>query len=236
MGANMTAVVTKPSEFRAGIQAGVSIAIGYLPIAMTFGLLAKSTGLSIVETIAMSVIVFAGASQFIALNLIALGTGGLEIILATFIINIRHLLLTASINEKSSKDSRFVKALYAFGVTDETFTVAATSGRTVTAFYMFGLITMAYSSWIINSGLGFYIGAALPEELQQSMGIALYAMFVGLLVPSLKKYRKVLVLAVGAAVLHTLFSFFMNAGWAIVAATLISAVAVEFVWKGRDPE
>lgn len=226
----------KTSDYRAGIQEGISIAIGYIPIALTFGLLAKTTGLSLAETLEMSAFVFAGASQFVALNLVTLGTGGLEIILTTFIINIRHLLLTASINEKSRADSRWIKALYAFGVTDETFSVAATSGRTVTAPYMFGLITMAYSSWVVCSGLGFYIGAAFPDQIKQSMGIALYAMFVGLLVPSLKKHRKVLVLAVTAALLHGIFYFFMNTGWAIVSATLLSAVGVEFLWRGREVE
>ncbi|HET7580760.1 MAG TPA: AzlC family ABC transporter permease [Bacillales bacterium] len=232
-----SAVLTeKPSEYRSGFRAGISIAIGYVPIALTFGLLAKSTGLSLVETVAMSLIVFAGASQFIALSLIALGTGAVEIILTTFIINIRQLLFSASINEKSRDDSPLVKALYAFGITDETFTMAVTSRKSVTAPYMLGLETMAYSSWVVSSGIGFYAGAALPEELQQSMGIALYAMFIGLLVPSLKKYRKVLVLAVTAAVLNTMLSFLMSTGWAIVLATLISAVAVEFFWKGRETE
>lgn len=233
---NADAAVNSTIDFRLGMQTGVSIAIGYIPIALTYGLLAKSTGLSFVETIAMSLIVFAGASQFIALNLIALGTGALEIILATFIINIRHLLLSASINEKSSNDPPLLKALYAFGITDETFSVAATSGRTLTAPFMFGLVIMAYGSWVISSGAGFYAGAALPDVLQESMGIALYAMFIGLLVPPLKKQRKVVVLAAVAAIIHTMLAFFfhMNSGWAIVTATLISSVGVELLWKGRE--
>lgn len=227
--------VNKSTEFRIGVQSGLSIAIGYIPIALTYGLLAKSTGLSFVETVAMSLIVFAGASQFIALNLIALGTGAMEIILTTFIVNIRQLLFSASINEKSSHDSPLHKALYAFGITDETFAVASTSGRKLTAFYMFGLVMMAYSSWVISSGAGFLIGSQLPSVLQESMGIALYAMFIGLLVPSLKKQRKVIVIAASAAVLNTVFSFLsVSTGWSIVLATLISAVGIEFLWKGRE--
>lgn len=234
MQSDLAAVVRKPSGYRAGLQAGLAIAIGYVPIALTFGLLGKSTGLSFVETVMMSLIVFAGASQFLALNLIALGTGGLEIILATFIINLRQLLFSASINEKSSDSSTLARALYAFGITDETFTVAVTSDKNVTASYMFGLETMAYGSWVVFSGAGFYVGAALPEILRESMGIALYAMFIGLLVPSLKKYRKVAVLAALSAALNGGLSLFMGTGWAIVSATLISAVAIEFLWKGSE--
>lgn len=231
---NSSATTKNPSEFRTGIKSGISIAIGYVPIALTFGLLAKSTGLKFLETVMMSAVVFAGASQFVALNLLALGTGGLEIVLATFIINFRHLLLTASINEKTSETSRFMKAFYAFGITDETFSVASTRGRAITPGYLSGLILMAYSSWVICSGLGFYLGTALPPEVQESMGIALYAMFIGLLVPPLKKSRKVLFLAGFSAVLNTLFSFFMNYGLAIVVATLSSAVLIELVFTEKE--
>lgn len=219
------------SEFRQGVQAGLSIAIGYLPIALTFGLLAKSTGLTFLETVLMSLIVFAGASQYISLSLITLGTGIFEIVLATFIVNIRHFLMSASLNERVEDDSLYKKALYAFGITDETFAVAALKKGNVSTGYMFGVIFVAYGSWVINSGLGHLVGASLPKNLQESMGIALYAMFIGLLVPSMKKQRKVVFLAGIAAIFNSIFLlyFHFSTGWSIVLGTLISAVAVELV-------
>ncbi|WP_017754293.1 AzlC family ABC transporter permease [Calidifontibacillus oryziterrae] len=229
-----TAVEKKHSDFRFGFQDGLSIAIGYLPAALTFGLLAKSTGLSLEETIMMSVLVYAGAAQYMALNLIALGTGPFAIIIATFIVNIRHFLMTASLNEKVEKDHPLKKAIYAFGVTDETFSVAATRQETVTTSYMFGLAIIAYGSWVINSGLGHFIGSSLPQVLQESMAIALYAMFVGLLVPSLKKHRKIVFLAGTAAILNSVFTYVLPpdwSGWAIVSATLISAIGIEWLNK-----
>lgn len=232
-----TVLVKKQSDFRSGIQAGLSIAIGYMPIALTFGLLAKTTGLSVTETVMMSLIVFAGASQYIALQLIAVGTGVFEIILTTFILNIRHFLMCASLNEKVEEDHPVKKALYSFGVTDETFSVAAVKEGTVTTGYMFGVISVSYGSWVAFSGVGHVIGSSLPSVLQQSMSVALYAMFIGLLVPSLKKQRKVVVLAASAAVLNTIFSFFMEPGWSIVSATLVSAIGIEAVVQlGRNKE
>lgn len=224
------------SEFKTGLRAGVSVAIGYIPIAITYGLLAKSTGLPLLATFLMSVIVFAGASQFIALNMITIGSGAIEIILTTFIVNIRQLLFSASINSIADRDSPWFKALYAFGITDETFTIAATSGRKIRAFYMFGLCLMAYSSWCLGSVFGYLVGEALPPVLQASMGIALYAMFIGLLVPSLKKSRKFVAIAGTSAIIHTILSYglHMSTGWAIVIATLIAAIGIEFVWKERD--
>ncbi|MDF0726941.1 AzlC family ABC transporter permease [Cytobacillus sp. S13-E01] len=231
-----TILARKQSEFREGVQAGLSIAIGYMPVALTFGLIAKSTGLSVSETVLMSLLVFAGASQYIALSLLAVGTGMFEIILTTLIVNIRHFLMSASLNEKVEDDLSFKKALYAFGVTDETFSVSAVKEGKVTAGYMFGVIIMAYSSWVINSGIGHVIGSSLPTNLQESMSVALYAMFVGLLVPSMKKQRKVIVLAGIAAIGNTAFSQFLSTGWAIVLATLVAAVVVEYFSKGLNGE
>ena len=81
--------------FMNGIRAGLSIAIGYFPIALTFGLLAKTTGLSMWEATAMSIFVFAGAAQYISLTLISTGVDPILIVLNKFVVNIRHFLMTA---------------------------------------------------------------------------------------------------------------------------------------------
>ncbi|MFB6465247.1 AzlC family ABC transporter permease [Cytobacillus sp. Hz8] len=219
------------SEFKKGLQAGVSIGIGYFPIALTFGLLAKTTGLTILETVLMSMIVFAGASQYMSLTLLTLGTGAFEIILTTFIVNIRHFLMSAALNEKAEEAPTLHKALYSFGLTDETFSVAAMREEKVTTGFMIGLNLVAYSSWVVNSGLGHLIGANLPQTLQESMSVALYAMFIGLLVPSMKTGVKVAYLAGLAACFNTILTMtkFLSTGWAIVAATLLSAIIVEAI-------
>ncbi|WP_088005682.1 AzlC family ABC transporter permease [Indiicoccus explosivorum] len=225
--------------FTAGLKAGTSIAIGYFPIALTFGLLAKTTGLSVIEATAMSILVFAGAAQYISLSLIAAGVSPAVIVINTFIVNIRHFLMTASLNEKMEPDAVWKKALYAFGVTDETFSVLATrkEDRIRTPFAA-GVILIAYSSWVIFTAVGHRIGANLPLFLQAAMSIALYAMFVGLLVPSMKGNRKVVMLALTAALVNSLFYFtgWLSTGWAILAATLISAVFIEYVYarKGKS--
>jgi 4-azaleucine resistance transporter AzlC len=217
------------TQFKKGIQAGISIGVGYFPIALTFGLLAKTSGLSIYETVLMSLIVFAGASQYISLSLIAYGTGILEIILTTFIVNIRHFLMSTSLNEKLEDDHLINKLVYSFGITDETFSVVATKEGTATTGFIFGVISVSYSSWVICSGLGHLIGASLPRTLQESMGVALYAMFIGLLVPSMKKSVKVIYLAVLAALFNSIFTMghILAQGWAIVTATLLSALIIE---------
>jgi 4-azaleucine resistance transporter AzlC len=222
---------SQASEFKRGVQSGISIGIGYFPIALTFGLLAKTTGLTLYETVMMSMIVFAGASQYISLTLLTLGTGAFEIILTTFIVNIRHLLMSASLNEKVEDERTIFKAVYAFGITDETFSVAATKVGSVSTGYIFGVISVSYGSWVVNSGIGHLVGASLPEMLQESMSVALYAMFVGLLVPSMKNSLKAIFLASLAAIFHTIFTFaeLLSTGWAIVLSTILSALIVEII-------
>ncbi|RFU63547.1 branched-chain amino acid ABC transporter permease [Peribacillus saganii] len=235
----ITITEKQTSDFRQGIQSGVSIAIGYFPIALTYGLLAKTTGLTMAETVAMSIFVFAGAAQYVSLSLLTSGTGIFEIVLTTFILNIRHFLMSTALNEKSTDDRLWKKAGYAFGVTDETFSVAATKDGTVSAGYMYGVISVSYSSWVVFSGLGYLFGASLPKTLQESMSVALYAMFIGLLVPSMKGSMKVIYLAALAACFNSIFTIsgMLKTGWAIVTATLLSAILVELVEyfkKGKE--
>lgn len=224
--------------FIKGIRAGLSIAIGYFPIALTFGLLAKTTGLSMWEATAMSMFVFAGAAQYISLTLITTGVDPILIVLNTFVVNIRHFLMTASLNEKMQPDARWKKAIYAFGVTDETFSVLATQKQNnIRTTYAAGVIVISYGSWVVFTALGHVIGANLPIFLQASMSIALYAMFVGLLVPSMKGNRKVALLALFGALIHSVlyFSGLLSTGWSILVATLGSAILVELLYakKGR---
>lgn len=221
------------TQFRAGIKSGLSIAIGYFPIALTFGLLAKTAGLSILEATAMSLFVYAGASQYIALELISAAVNPIAIIINTFVVNIRHFLMTAALNEKMMPEKRAVKAVYGFGITDESFSVLATQKEEkLSTAFAFGVTSIAYASWVGFTAIGHVIGANLPLFLQAAMSIALYAMFVGLLVPSMKGNRKVLLLAGTAAAIQSFFYFtgILSTGWAILVSTLTSAIFIEWLY------
>lgn len=238
-----TTVDQAKSSFKMGLSSGVTIAIGYMPVAFTYGFIAKTTGLTFWETVLMSMIVYAGAAQYMALDMIAKGIGAVELILTTFIVNIRHLLMSASLNEKVEKDARWKKAIYAYGITDETFSVASVQDGKLSSGFMFGLNVIAYTSWFFFSGVGYLAGSSLPDLFQAGMSIALYALFIGLLVPSMKKSGKVIFLAGLAGVLNSLFIGFglLSTGWSIVVATIISAVFTEtIIWlrreRGRDHE
>jgi len=215
-----------------GIKAAVPIGIGYIPIAMTFGLLAKDVGLTIVDGTLMSSLVFAGASQFIAVNMLKLGIGWLEIVLTTFVLNFRHFLMGASLAQRITKVQFFWLWIIGFGITDETFSVASIKARqNLSPFYLLGINFTAYFSWVGGTVLGFLIASALPEVIQSSMGIALYAMFIGLLVPSIKKSVKVGLIAAAGALFNILFSFFISSGWALVFGSVLAAFIAALIFK-----
>lgn len=223
----------KKLGFFAGIKSGLPIAIGYFPVALTFGLLAKTTGLSMLEATAMSIFVYAGASQYISLTLITKGVDPIVIVLNTFVVNIRHFLMSAALNEKMEPDAKWRKGLFAFWVTDETFSVLATrKEERLSTSFGFGVNLIAYSSWVLFTLVGHLIGANLPLFLQAAMSIALYAMFIGLLVPSMRDNRKVVLLATSAALLNCVFYWtdWLSTGWAIVVSAISAAVIVELLY------
>jgi len=111
--------------FRDGIVDGIPIFLGYITVAITFGILSKNVGITMVDSILFSVLVFAGASQFIALNLLLLGVGVGEIVLTTLLVNFRHFLMSASLATRMTKDMKRWSPLIAFAVTDEVFSVAS---------------------------------------------------------------------------------------------------------------
>jgi 4-azaleucine resistance transporter AzlC len=217
-------------EFWAGLKVGVPVAVGYIPIAVAFGLLARSFDIPNQITILMSFLIYAGASQFIGVNLLVLGASYSEIIITTFILNLRHFLMTAALSQKLGEEvSKKWRALIAFGVTDETFTVGVLqSDKKMSKYFILGLNTIAFFSWNLGTWLGLFFATSLPYVVKASMGIALYAMFIGLLVPNIRKARPVLVISCIAIAVNSLFYWLpmfaeISKGWGIIVATIVSA-------------
>jgi len=208
---------------------------------LAFGVLGATTGLSITETTAMSVWVYAGASQFMALNLIQNGVNSSEIILATFVLNLRHLLMSTVLSQRI-KGGRAVKSLLAYGITDETFIITTLGvngkeegdSRITSAARFAGVAMMAYSGWISGTVLGTVFANILPPFIMKGMGISLYAMFIALLVPSVKRSGRIALVAVLGALVNWMLSVELkiSGGWSIVAATMLAAAIGALVYKG----
>lgn len=217
---------SKSTMMKQGLQASLPIALGYIPVAITFGVLAMQAGMSLLEVTLMSALVYAGASQFMGANMIAVQASAIEIIVATFVLNFRHFIMSLSfantVRETVPLRGRFLLSL---GLTDESFAVTAIEkGKAKERYstYYYGTVFLtAYLSWVGGSFLGGLLGEVIPEQLSQSMGIALYAMFIGLLIPAVKVNVRLAYIVVVAMLINALFSQFISSGWAIVLGTII---------------
>lgn len=223
-------------SFKDGIIDSIPIVIGFVPIAMTFGILAKNADITMFHCILFSVLVFAGASQFIALNLILLGAGIGEIVLTTFLVNFRHFLMSASLTTKITKDMKKWSPLIAFGITDEVFSVASFKKGTLTKQYIISLELLAYSAWVSGTALGYLVGKILPEIIKASMGIALYAMFVAILIPEAKKSIKPIILAGLSGIINSICIYFLTLpqGWSIVISIVLTSFIGLFLFKEEE--
>ena len=215
------------NDVKNALNGGFPIFIGYVPPAIAFGILSKSCGITLLESFLFSAVVFAGASQFIALNLLMTGMGPGGIILTTLLVNFRHFLMSAYLSTQIGKMAKQYIFLIAFGVTDEIFSVLSFSKRKLTKTFVFVLQLSAYSGWVIGTVAGFILGGFLPEILTKSMGIALYSLLLAILLPELKTSAKAVCLVIASGILNTVLiklDLFPD-GWNIIVCILVIAFA-----------
>lgn len=213
--------------FLDGIKSSIPIAVGYFPIAIAFGVMAANSGIDIGGSISMSVFVFAGAAQFMAAEMIHSGISAVEIILAVFILNFRHFIMSLSVFHRLKEKSRAKRSIIAFGVTDETFAVVSFR-EDINSRFVIGLMLFSYISWVFGTLAGGLFFNLIPSSISNSMAIGLYAMFIGLLVPNVVKNLKLLIVCLSGMLFNTILAAFLNKGMAIIAATLGAAFIGSF--------
>lgn len=207
------------------MAAAVPIWVGYAAVGIPFGVLARQAGLDPFQIALMSVIVFAGSAQFIAVSMIASGASVVPIIITTFFVNLRHLLMSSSLALHLKGASRGILSLFAYGVTDESFAVNLTKFMDG-AWDVNRALVVNHSSnvaWIISTIAGGYLGEVVPKG---ALGIdyALTAMFIALLVLQLRN-RLIMVLAILSGALSLAFSLILPGAWNIVLSSVMAASA-----------
>ena len=215
------------SNIKEGILSASPVVIGYLPVSIAFGLLAKNTGISFVDTGLFSIIVFAGASQFMALDLISAGVSAGSIILSTFLLNLRHLMMTASLSVKMNNIKKPYLPILSFK-----------EGQ-LSLLYILTVNILSNLSWVLGTIIGFLVGEIIPKALQSSLSIGLYAMFVSLLFPNFKKENKILILSILTAIIYILIftTKIFTSGWDIVIGIILSsALGVCIFNKDKEVE
>lgn len=222
----------KYTEFKDGFRDGIPICLGYFSVSFAYGMTAVLAGLPFWAAVLISLTNLTSAGQVAGTNLILAQAAYMEIMMTTLIINIRYFLMSLSVSQKVENGMSMWKRMFvAFGITDEIFAVSVQRKKDLSAAYMAGLILTPVFGWVGGTALGGAITSLMPDSIAQALNIALYGMFIAIVVPVAKKQKAVFFTAVFAILLSVMFTYvplfkMLSGGWGIIVITIVvSAVA-----------
>lgn len=208
------------------------ICLGYLSVSFAFGIMATQGGLPAWVALLISMTNLTSAGQVAGTQLILAGGMYVEIAVTTFIINIRYMLMSLSLSQKvESKMTNLERWVLAFGITDEIFAVAMQQREEINAKYLSGLIATPYVGWALGTLLGATATGLLPDSLRNALGIAIYGMFIAIIIPPACKAKPIAMVVLLSTALSCCFQWlpFLNqisTGWVIIiCAVVVSAYA-----------
>lgn len=229
--------------YRKGLKDGLAIGLGYFPVSFTYGFMAVAGGLPVWVAVLVSLTNLTSAGQFAGTNLIFAGAGYVEIGLTVLIINLRYMLMSLSISQRiDQKMGTLKRLLFSYGITDETFVVASMEQGILRFPYLMGLITLPTVGWTLGTWTGASITGLLTPELRSAMGIALYGMFIALIIPPARESRNVLIVIICAVAMNLFLRYvpafsFISAGFRIIIATVFgAAIGAKFFPKDLSEE
>ena len=205
------------TSFGKGLQDGIPIGLGYF--AVTFGIMAIQSGLTAWQAVLISLTNLTSAGQFAGIGIIAAGGSLWEMALTQLVINLRYCLMSFSLSQKLEKGvSNGHRLAVAFGVTDEIFGVSASQEGRISPWYNYGVMCVAIPGWTLGTLAGAVSGSLLPDFLVSALSVAIYGMFLAVIIPPAKKNRAVLGVVIGAMVLNK-----VSTGFVIIITTLLVA-------------
>lgn len=195
------------NNYTRGLKAGIPIALGYLSVSFTFGIIAISYGLSWWQALIISMTTVTSAGQFAGIGIMLHPGQYFQMLISQITINIRYSFMSISVGQKA--DERFTglsRWILGFMMTDEIFAVA-TQEESVSRSFFAGLATLPYLGWSVGTLLGAILGSILPDRLMSALSLAIYGMFVAIVVPEMKKSHPVLIVVALAMLLSCAFHY-----------------------------
>jgi 4-azaleucine resistance transporter AzlC len=235
---NAHAMPSPRSEFLAGARDTIPLIVGAIPFGIIFGTLAVGSGISFVGAAALSAAVFAGSAQFIAVGLVAAGTGWPFIVLTTFVVNLRHALYSATLAPQVKHLTGRWQIPLAFWLTDETFVIAANRYNQADSsphkhWYWLGSAVSMYLNWQVCTWLGIMFGQLIPNAAAWGLDFAMPVTFIGMVVPYLKN-RPMLAAVIVSGVVAVLAYPMPNKLGLILAA--VAGIVAGLVVESLKPE
>ena len=221
--------LNRRTAFAAGFKDGIPICLGYLAVSFTFGIMAKNADLSVWEAVLISASNVTSAGQFAGLSLITAGASYMEMAFTQLIINLRYCLMSCALSQKlDNKTPFFHRFFIAYGVTDEIFGISVSTKDKLHPFYSYGAISVAVPGWVMGTFLGIVSGNILPDRVISALSVALYGMFIAIIIPPAKKNKVLAGIIFVSMIASTIFTYApvvcqISSGFRIIILTLIVA-------------
>ena len=230
------------NAFRKGLRHGIPIALGYLSVSFAFGMKAVNDGLTVLQAVLVSMTNVTSAGQIAALPLMVSGASLMEMALTQLTINLRYALMSLSLGRKlDGSMGTLQRMVFAFCNTDEIFAVASSQPGKVGKYYLYGLMLTPWIGWALGTFLGAAAGTLLPEFVRAALGIAIYGMFLAIILPPARKSTPVRFVVLAAATLSLCFHYIpglntVSPGFVIIICGVLAAAlaAWRFPLDGED--
>ena len=222
-------------SFKMGLYNGITIGLGYLSVAFAFGIFATNSGLGILESVFISMFNVTSAGQLAAVPIISSGGSVFELFLTEVVINSRYSLMSVSLSQKFGDSVRLRdRLIFGFMNTDEVFAVAVSKPASVSRKYMYGLIIAPFVGWTVGTLFGAVAGNILPDVLVSSLGIAIYGMFIAILMPEVRREKSTMLAVIAATALSCLFFYLpqlskIQGGFVIIIVSVLTSLVFALI-------
>ena len=227
-------------DFLEGIRDGIPICLGYFSVSVAFGMTTVLAGMPLWAAVLISLTNLTSAGQFAGLSLISASASYMEMAVTQFIINLRYCLMSCALSQKLDNHLPFFHRFFiAYGVTDEIFGVSIGCKGKLSPYYSYGVISVAAPGWVLGTFLGIVMGNVLPTRVVSALSVALYGMFIAVIIPPAKESRVIRALVLVSMILSLIFTKapYLNqisSGFRIIILTLVIAGAAAFFFPVKE--
>ena len=227
------------NSYYRGLKAGIPIGLGYLSVAFTFGIMASNLGFTWWQAVIISMTTLTSAGQLAAINVMVNPGKYIELLISQLTINVRYAFMSVSLSQKAdNKFKGIFRWLLGFFITDEIFAVAITE-KNITRSFFIGLATAPYFGWATGTLIGSLMGAVLPKMLMNALSLAIYAMFVAVVAPEMKKVKSVFYAVLVTVLLRMLFYYApilknISGGLSVSICAVLAAVIAAIIFPVKE--
>lgn len=231
----MQSPTKRTSYVQDGMRDGIPIMMGYLAVGFSVGIAAKNAGMNVFQGFLLSFLNIASAGEYANITVIAADAAYIEIAIITLITNARYMLMSCALSQRFDPKTPFYhRLLVGFGITDEIFGITIAQPGTVKPAYVYGAFLVALPGWDIGTALGVWAGNVLPTSVTSALSVALFGMFLAIIIPPARKHRPVLLGVIASFILSCITTYLpltasISGGTRTIILTVVIAGVLAFL-------